>query len=116
LPKSYTGKIRTRKLIAQLIYYNLNRWQIRNDIKHSMDSGIEYKKLRENYKMTIAALYARNENLNNSLSPKLLNKLIALPNDRRRNWLLSHEASTAYKAYAHQEPAPTRIETIQNNG
>ena len=79
-----------------------------------MESNI--KKTPENYKTTIAALYARNENLNNSLFRKPLNKLIALPNDRLRNWLLSHEASTAYKAYAHQDPASTRIETTQTNG
>eukprot|EP00560_Eucampia_antarctica_P008828 CAMPEP_0197828712 /NCGR_PEP_ID=MMETSP1437-20131217/5244_1 /TAXON_ID=49252 ORGANISM="Eucampia antarctica, Strain CCMP1452" /NCGR_SAMPLE_ID=MMETSP1437 /ASSEMBLY_ACC=CAM_ASM_001096 /LENGTH=73 /DNA_ID=CAMNT_0043430045 /DNA_START=155 /DNA_END=376 /DNA_ORIENTATION=- len=44
---SYTGKIRARKFIARLIYYNFNRWQIRNDIKHSTDNEITYKKQHE---------------------------------------------------------------------
>ena len=85
---------------------------MRNDIKHSTDSEIKYKKATRKLQKTLCA---RNDNLNNSLFRKPLNKLIALPNDRLRNWLLSHEASTGYKAFAHQEPAPTRIQTTQNN-
>ena len=44
-PKIYTGPIWINKLIVQLIYYNLNRWQIRNEAAHASESAEEYKKL-----------------------------------------------------------------------
>ena len=43
-PKNYTGPIWMRKLIAQLIFYNLNRWQIRNEAAHTSESAEDYEK------------------------------------------------------------------------
>ena len=36
LPRHYMGKIGSKKIIARLIYYNLNRWQIRNEVAHAI--------------------------------------------------------------------------------
>ena len=46
-----------KKLIAQLIFYNLNRWQIRNEAAHASESAEEYENIRDRFKATITALY-----------------------------------------------------------
>jgi len=46
-----------KNLIAQLISYNLNRWQIRNEAAHTSESAEEYGNTRERSKSTITALY-----------------------------------------------------------
>jgi len=43
-PKRYTGPIWMKKLVAQLIYYNLNRWQIRNEAAQAAESAEEHRK------------------------------------------------------------------------
>ena len=50
------GPLWAKKLIAQLIYYNLNRWQIRNEAAHSSESAEQYEKIRDRFKSTITAL------------------------------------------------------------
>jgi hypothetical protein len=55
-PKRYTGPIWMKKLVAQLIYYNLNRWQIRNEAAQATESAEDYRKTREMHQSTITAL------------------------------------------------------------
>jgi len=40
-PKRYTGPIWMKKLVTQLIYYNLNRWQTRNEAAQATLTNIE---------------------------------------------------------------------------
>ena len=99
-PKYYTGSIWIKKLIAQLIFYNLNRWQIQNEAAHASESAEEYEKTRERFTATIKALYQLNAESDetSSIYRQPLEDILAMSNERLSNWLQSHKASTSYRA------------------
>ena len=105
-PKSYTGPLWAKKLIAQLIYYNLNRWQIRNEAAHSTESAEQYDKIRDRFKSTITALYQQNNETGeiSSIYRQPLGDILTMSNERMSNWLQSHKASTSYNASKNQNP------------
>ena len=117
-PKRYTGPIWMKKLVAQLIFYNLNRWQIRNEAAHATESAEEYRKIRERHQSTITALYQRHseEPDTHALYTQPLEDILNMPNDRLVNWLQSHSASSAYRAQQHQDtPSPHTQHLIQQD-
>ena len=109
-PKSYTGPIWMKKLVAQLIFYNLNRWQIRNEAAHASDTAAEYEHTRDRYKETITALYQKNADSEGTTSiyRQPLSDVLTMSNERLSNWLHSHKASTSYRASkAYHQDTPT---------
>ena len=103
-PKNYTGPLWAKKLIAQLIFYNLNRWQIRNEAAHSSESSEQYEEIRDRFKSTITALYQHNEETGDtsSIYRQPLCDILTMSNERMSNWLQSHKASTSYTASQNQ--------------
>jgi len=100
IPKNYTGSIWMKKLVAQLIFYNLNRWQIRNEAAHASESAEEYENIRDRFKATITALYQMNAESDKTISiyRQPLEDILAMSNERLSNWLHSHTASMLYRA------------------
>ena len=97
-PKNYTAPIWMKKLEAELIYCNLNRWQISNEAAHATESAEEYRKTREIHQSTITALYqskSTNADLH-SLYRQPLEDILTMLNDRLVNLLKSHSASSSY--------------------
>ena len=88
-PKRYTGPIWMKKLVAQLIFYNLNRWQIRNEAAQATESADEYRKTRETHQSTITALYQQNstEIDPHALYKQPLGDILNMSNERLVNWL-----------------------------
>jgi len=100
LPMSYTRSIWMKKLIVQLIFYNLNRWQIRNEAAHASESAETYEKNRERFTATITALYQLNAESDetSSIYRQPRKDILTMSNERLSNWLQSHKASTSYRA------------------
>ena len=107
-PKRYTGPIWMKKLVAQLIFYNLNRWQIRNEAAQATESADEYRKTRETHQSTITALYQQNstEIDPHALYKQPLGDILNMSNERLVNWLQSHSASSSYRAHQHHDKPP----------
>jgi len=99
-PKRCTGPIWMKKHVAQLNYYNLNRWQIRNEAAHATESAEEYRKTREMHHSTITALYQSNSTDPDphALYRQPLEDILNMSNERLANWLQSHSASSSYRA------------------
>ena len=89
-----------KKLIAQLIYYNVNRWQIRNEAAHASESAEEYGNTRERFKSTIMALYQLYGESEDTpaIYRQPLEDIFSMSNKRLANWLHSHRASKSYRA------------------
>jgi hypothetical protein len=85
-----------KKLVAQL-FYNLNRWQIRNEAAQATESADEYRKTREIHQSTITALYQQNstEPDPHALYKQPLGDILNMSNERLVNWLQSHSASSS---------------------
>jgi len=104
-----------KKLVAQLIYYNLNRWQIRNEAAQAKESAEEYRNSREMHQSTITALYQSNSTDPDphALYRQPLGDILNMSNERLVNWLQSHSASSSYReprqtTTPHSKPSPTR--------
>ena len=104
-PKRCTGPIWMKKHVAQLNYYNLNRWQIRNEAAHATESEEEYRKTREMHHSTITALYQSNSTDPDphALYRQPLEDILNMSNERLVNWLQSHSASSSYRAHYHHD-------------
>ena len=109
-PKNYTAPIWMKKLEAELIYCNLNRWQISNEAAHATESADEYRKTRELHQSTITALYQSNSTNADlhSLYRQPLEDILTMLNDRLVNLLKSHSASSSYRAQQNHDRHPTR--------
>eukprot|EP00979_Chaetoceros_neogracilis_P000411 scaffold107_cov269-Chaetoceros_neogracile.AAC.3 len=107
-PKRCTGPIWMRKLVAQLNYYNINRWQIRNEAAHATESVEEYRRTREMHHSIITALYQLNSTDPDphALSRQPLEDILNMSNERLANWLQSHSASSSYRAHHHHDGQP----------
>jgi hypothetical protein len=94
-PKRYTGPICMKQLFTQLIYYNLNRWQIRNEAAQATESAEEYRKTQEMHQSTITALYQSNSTDPDpdpdpdphALYRQPLGDILNMSNERLVNWL-----------------------------
>jgi hypothetical protein len=97
-----------KKLVAQLIYYNLNRWQIRNEAAQAAESAEEHRKTREMHQSTITALYKSNSTDPDpqALYRQPLGDILNISNERLVNWLQSHSASSSYRAHQHHDKPP----------
>jgi len=89
-----------RKLIAQLIFYNLNRWQIRNEGAHASESAEDYEKTRDRFQATIKALYqmTAESDETSSIYRQPLEDILVMTNELLSNWLHSHKAWTSHRA------------------
>ena len=97
-PRHYTGKVWTKQFISCLIYYNLNRWQIRNEVAHAIATAEAQAKSLAQYTDTITSLYANHTNHNQLFRMPLAN-LLSLPTTQLCNWLQMQEASTLYHTH-----------------
>jgi|AntRauTorckE5430_2_1112549.scaffolds.fasta_scaffold07224_3 hypothetical protein len=90
-PKRCTGPI---WIVAQLNYYNINRWQIRNEAAHATESVEEYRRTREMHHSIITALYQLNSTDPDphALYRQPLEDNLNMSNERLANWLQSHSA------------------------
>jgi hypothetical protein len=79
-----------KKLVAELIYCNLNRWQISNEATHATESAEKYRKTREIHQSTITALYQSNSTNPDphSLYRQPLEDILTMPNERLVNLTL----------------------------
>jgi len=107
-PKNFlsdTGPIWMKKLVAQLIYYNLNRWQIRNEAAQATESAEDYRKTREMHQSTITALYQSKSTDPDphALYRQPLEDILNMSTERLVNWLQSHSASSSYRAHQHHD-------------
>ena len=87
-----------RTLVAQPVYYNLNRWQLHNEAAHTPESAKDYRKTRESYQSTFTSLYQAHYTTADlpALYKQPLADLLTMSNERLTFWLQSHLASTSY--------------------
>jgi|AntRauTorckE5430_2_1112549.scaffolds.fasta_scaffold11211_2 hypothetical protein len=99
---------RNKKLVAQIIYYDLNRWQIRNEAAQATESAEEYRNTRDMHQSTITALNQQNstEIDPHALYKQPLGDILNMSNERLVNWLQSHLASSLYRAHQHHDKPP----------
>ena len=61
-PRHYTGKVWSKQIIASLIYYNLNRWQIRNEVAHATATVEAQATIRTKYSNTNTYIHGDHTN------------------------------------------------------